>query len=374
MQVPGWEGIPLRRFAELNQVRVGVAGTVVVAVLLLTLLNIGSVTTALTGGSYSAAFSEAGQLRSGMSVRVSGMKVGKVTEVRLDGDHVRVEFTARDVHLGELSRAAIKTENALGRMFLDVVPAGEHDLEDEIPLSRTQAPYSLNDAVSDLVTTTGEIDTVQLARSFDTLADTFSSTPPELKAALTGVTRLSETLASRDQGLRDLLKKSNSVTGVLRERNSEIIQLLSDGNALLSMVEARRESIRALITNVTTASDALNEFAGDNKETLQPALSEMRKTLKILNGQLDNLRQVVALLGGYGRQLGESLGGGPWFYGYLQGLVPTNLVPVLPGLFGVGEEPNYGQPPPENRPPGGDEQKPTGDPYEPEPGQEEPPR
>lgn len=374
MQVPGWKGIPLRRFAELNPVRVGIVGVAVIALLLGALLNGGTLMTMMGGGSYSAAFKEAGLLKSGMDVRVSGKKVGTVTGIDLEGTHVRVDFTVDDAQLGKDTSAAIKAENALGRMFLDLKPAGGGELDDQIPVERTRAPYLLSEAVSDLTRTTEQIDTEQLTKSFNTLSDTFSGTPEDLGPALSGVQRLSKSIASRDQALRDLFKKADSLTGVLRDRNKQIVQLMTDGNALFTMIENRRKSIHNLLVNVRAATDELNGLAKENRETLKPALNELRGTVKILNGQLDNLRKVVGLLGGYGRQLGESLGGGPWFYGYFSNLPPTNLAPILPKLFGVGEPPNYGQPPPAPRPPGGDEGKPTGDPYEPDPGQEEPPK
>lgn len=364
----------MRRFSELNPVRVGVVGVVAVALVLAALLNGGMLLNALSSGSYSAAFREAGLLKSGMEVRVSGKKVGTVTGIDLEDAHVRVDFTVDDVHLGEDTRAAIKAENALGRMFLELTPSGRGDLEDQIPLERTRAPYLLSEAVSDLTRTTEKIDTEQLTKSFNTLSDTFSGTPENLGPALSGVQRLSQSIASRDQALRDLLRKANSLTGVLRDRNEQIVQLMADGNALFTMIEDRQQAINDLLVNVRSATDALTGLAKENEKTLKPALDELRGTLKILNGQLDNLRKVVGLLGGYGRQLGESLGGGPWFYGYFSNLPPTNLAPLLPKLFGVGEPPDYGQSPPAPKPPGGDEGKPTGDPWEPEPGQEENPK
>lgn len=355
-----------KRFAEMNQVRVGLVGLLVIVIVLGVLANIGTIGLILNGGKHTAAFREAGQLKSGMAVRVSGLSVGEVTDVSLDGDHVQVSFTAPGVQLGESTRAAIKTENALGRMFLDVQPAGAGELTEEIPLSRTQSQYSVNEALSDVTVTTGQIDTQRLAQSFDTLSHTFQGTPPQLGPAMRGVERLSTSIASRDQGLRELLGKANSVSGVLSERNAQITKLMTDGNSLLGMLQDRRQTLHELMSNVTAATNQLTAIAGENNRTLGPALTDLRGTLKVLNGQMDNLRQVMQLLGGFGRELGESLGGGPWFYGYFGNLPLVDIVPVLPSLFGVGKPPNYPTPPPEQQPPpGADLPRTGGDPYDP---------
>ena len=47
------------------------------------------------------------------------------------------------------------------------------------------------------------------------MADTFKDTPPDLKIALEGVARFSDTLNTRDAQLRNLLADANKVTAVL---------------------------------------------------------------------------------------------------------------------------------------------------------------
>lgn len=328
----------MRAFSEMDQARVGAVGLVAVVVLLAGLLNIGALRTAFAGTGYSAAFTEAGGLRAGDEVRISGLRVGTVTAVELDGAQVAASFDLADttVPLGDTTRAAIRTANALGTRFLELQPRGTGELASggRIPVERTDAPYSLVAALGDLTTTTSAIDTAQLAASFDTLADTFATTPPSLAATLDGVERLSLAIASRDQALRQVLTRAGSVNEVLAQRSANVVTLLADGSALLDELEQRRRTIRELLVTTRTATEQLSGLVADNRETLRPALEELRRTLDVLNRNEDNLRVLVQRLGPFARSLGESLAGGPFFYAYLQNLVPTNLVPVLPELLG----------------------------------------
>lgn len=326
----------MRKFSEFNQVKVGVVGLIVLALLLGVAVNSGRIKALLLGSNYSAEFAEAGGLQTDDEVMISGFKVGTVKSIDLEGDHVLVEFATDGTHFGDATRASIKTESALGTKYLQLEPAGEGELEpgDRIPRERTQSPYDVTEALADLTVTTGKIDTEQLAKSFDTMSDTFADTPPELREALTGVRRISQTLSSRDEALRQVLAHSRGVTQVLSDRNVEITRLLSDGNAFLSELEARRDTIRRLLVGVKEATDQLSGFVTDNNESLRPALTELRKTLAVLNDNKKSLEQAIGLLGRLGRSLGEAVGGGPFFYGYMQNLTATNLVPVLPELFG----------------------------------------
>jgi len=112
-------------------------------------------------------------------VRVSGLGVGKVSDVRLEGTKVLVDFTVRDgVELGDRTEAAIKTETVLGTKFLELTPRGDGNLTGTIPIERTKSPYDLPDALGDLTTTISALDTAQLSSALTTLADTFKDTPP----------------------------------------------------------------------------------------------------------------------------------------------------------------------------------------------------
>ena len=86
---------------------------------------------------------------------------------------------------------------------------------DVIPMSRTSSPYSLTDAVSDLTTNTAGTDTASLNQSLDTLSETLDQVAPQLGPAFDGLTRLSQSLNSRNETLGELLKSAADVTGIL---------------------------------------------------------------------------------------------------------------------------------------------------------------
>jgi len=98
--------------------------------------------------------------------------------VRLIHQQVVVDFALNEVPAGSATRPGpgSKTENALGRKFLELTPAGAGTLPSGsvIPLEHTTSPYSITDALAALTTTSGQIDKAQLATSLDTLAKTFS--------------------------------------------------------------------------------------------------------------------------------------------------------------------------------------------------------
>jgi phospholipid/cholesterol/gamma-HCH transport system substrate-binding protein len=325
-------------FRERNPVPIGLAaiGTIVVA--LIVALNLESIPLISGATSYNAAFAEAAGLKADEEVRIAGVKVGKVTGLKLEGDHVRVDFRVDDgVRLGELTRAEIKIKTVLGAHYLSLDPRGpgRQDPGKQIPVSRTATPFEVVPAVSELSQRVGDIDTAQLAQSFDVLSDTFKNSPEEIKGSLRGLSRLSQSISSRDDQLHELVKASKDVTGVLADRNEEFVKLLADGDRILQAVEARRAVIHQLLVNTVRLSQQVNGLIADNQKEIGPMLANLQRVNAILLKNQANLDRTIQLLAPYASQFTDATGSGRWFDSYIQNLIPIPAsVQNAPG--GVG--------------------------------------
>lgn len=318
-----------RAFAERNRVALAALGLIVMGVLFYGAMNMSSLPIVGAGKEYQAIFREAGGLKPGNEVRVAGVRVGEVTDVRLDGDRVVVSFQAKGVDLHDDTTAAIKVKTMLGQKFVSVDPHGTGSLDGPIPLDRTTTPYDVNAAVSDLASTFGEIDTVQLEKSFNTLADAFKDTPESVQKMIGGLTDLSRTISSRDNELDGLLKASDGVTHSLASRNDELAKLINDGSDLLGELQQRRDAVHALFVGTADLGEQLRGLVKDNDKTLAPALDKLDKVTAILNDNQKNLDQALEKLGPYYKVLGAATGNGRWVDAYLCGLFDENNDPVL---------------------------------------------
>lgn len=329
--------------AERNRLTVGIVGVLVLVVLVVAVFSYDKIPFIKGTSDYSAYFAEAGGIKTGSDVRVSGLGVGRVSEIRLQGTKVLVDFTVRDgVELGDRTEAAIKTETVLGTKYLELTPRGDGSLDGPIPLERTKSPYDLTDALGDLTTTISGLDTTQLSAALATLADTFKDTPPELRLALQSVARFSDTLDTRDAKLRDLLANANKVTAVLAKRSDEIAQLVANANALLAELLAQRDSVDALMGNLTAVSQQISGLVNDNRTQLKPAVDKLNGVLGILDNRKKELQRTLYLLRRYAMSFGEVLGSGPFFKASLVNLAPGQFSqPFIDAAFSdLGLDPN----------------------------------
>lgn len=318
-------------FQKRDPLKIGIAGLLVLVLGFVLAMNFERLPL-ISGTTYQANFSEAAGLKADNEVRVAGVKVGTVSSVELEGDHVAVKFRVTDSWVGNNTSAAIKIKTLLGQKYLALDPRGdaEQSSSDPIPISRTMAPYDVIEAFSGLQRTVGSIDSDQLAQSFRVMSDTFANTPGDVRGALNGLSALSQTIASRDQQLKQLLENTSNVSKTVADRNAEFEKLLKDGNLLLEEIRDRREQISSLLDGTRALSAQLSGLVDDNQAQLGPTLEQLDKVSAMLQRNQDNLNRSIEAFGPFTRLFSNVLGTGRWFDTYICGLLPPAVGPINP--------------------------------------------
>lgn len=346
----------MKPMTERNPIVVGAVGCSLVAATLVGALNYDKLPFIEGSRSYSAYFAEAAGLRPDSPVEVSGYRVGQVSQIRLDGNRVLVNFRLdKGIQVGDRSEASIKTKTLLGAKFIEIMPRGEGQQTEPIPIERTTSPYQLADALGDLSLTVHDLNTEELSQSLATLAETFSNTPPDLKRAVQGVSRFADTLSRRDEQLRSLLSHVNEVSGVLSDRTEQIVGIVTNANALLAQLRNESHALDQISSNISAISEQLGGFIDDNRQTFKPALDKLNGVLTILDNRKAKLQDAVVRLNAYSMSLGESVSTGPFFKGYVVNLPPGQYIqPFVDAAFSdLGLDPNVLLPSQINDPPTG---------------------
>jgi phospholipid/cholesterol/gamma-HCH transport system substrate-binding protein len=322
----------MRSFRSRNPITIGITGLVVIALALLAAIYSDDLPIIGGGTTYEAEFSEAAGLKPGDEVRVAGVKVGKVTDVGLAGDKVMVSFKVKDAWVGDRSRAAIKIKTLLGQKFLSLEPDGTAVLDPSqpIPRNRTLAPYDVLEAFRGLAETVDAVDTPQLAKSFEVLAETFSDTPDNVKGALDGLQALSRTISSRDGQLAKLLDNTQKISQTLADRDAEVAKLLEDGTKLLDEIRKRKDAISKLLAGTKKLATELKGIVDDNSKQLDPVLAQLDQFTAMLQRNQDDLGKGIEKLAPFVRQFTNTLGNGRWFDNYICGLLPPSVGPINP--------------------------------------------
>lgn len=314
-----------KSFAERNPVIIGVVVVAMLVISLVISLDIKHLPFMDSGRQFSAMFTESGGLDSGDEVQVSGLAVGTVSSVRLVGDRVRVSFEITDdaVRLGSRTSARVSTLTLLGKRGLTLDSAGSGTMRNgaTIPDTRTTPPYNLTDALAELSTNTAAIDTASFAKALRTITAVLKKTPAPLGTTVRAVSKISETIASRDADITSLFAAANNVSGILDSRTAQIRKLLGDGTTLLTVINNKRATITTLLTRATALARELKGLVADNKADFGPALRQLSKAIGLLNENKKFLDRALDLAGPFAGSLGESVSSGPFFQSYVQNLL-----------------------------------------------------
>lgn len=333
----------MKPFRDRNPIILGTIAVTTIAVVVVGTFYYKKLPFISSGTTYSAYFAEIGGLTAGAAVQVSGYRSGQVQSIALKPEGVLVSFRVNsDIRMGSRTEVEIETISLLGNKVLEVTPRGDGHLEGPIPIARTRSPYQLPDAIGDLTATISGLNTEQLSTSLATLSETLRDTPPQLKLAVDGVARFSETLNKRDAHLRALLANARTVTGVLADRTDNIVRLIHDTNAMLVQLRSQSAALDQISGDISALAEQIHGFIAENRSTLKPALDKLNGVLAIVNNRKSEVRESIKGLSSYVMALGESVSSGPFFKSYVANLLPGQFIqPFIDAAFSdLGLDPN----------------------------------
>ena len=141
----------MRTLEGSNRIRNGLAGIVIVLLVIGVGQSFASVPMLFATPTYYGEFKDSAGINPGDKVRIAGMDVGLVRSLKIDGDKVEVGFGLGGHQIGTDSHLGIRTETILGKRVLEVEPRGSKILRPDgvLPVGQTTTPYQIYDAVFD---------------------------------------------------------------------------------------------------------------------------------------------------------------------------------------------------------------------------------
>ena len=138
-----WGGLKNQLLDPPNRARLGVMGLVVVVLGVAVGQTFTSVPMLFASPSYYGQFGNTGGLKKGDKVRITGMNVGSVEDVKIDGNHITMKFSIGADTIGTESRLAVRTDTIMGKKVLQIEPRGNQTLPPSgvLPLAQSTTPY-----------------------------------------------------------------------------------------------------------------------------------------------------------------------------------------------------------------------------------------
>lgn len=282
------------------------------------------------GGSvseYTARFSDATGLLAGDDVRISGVVVGSVTDVRIVDQ--RVAEVAFDVdsstRLPASVTAGLKYKNLIGQRYLsleqgagpsgDVLPAGA-----EIPLERTRPALNLTVLFNGFQPLFRGLDPEQINKLSMEIIQVLQGEGGTVQSLLASTSSLTNSIADRDQVIGQVIDNLNATLQTVNENDQGLNELISSLRAVVSGLAQDREPIGDAIQSIGT----LTQVTGSFIEDARPALRDDIANLGDLATELDRGRPAVERFLEYTpfklNRISRVASYGSWFNFYVCGL------------------------------------------------------
>ncbi|WP_370465383.1 MCE family protein [Nocardia sp. CS682] len=278
-----------------------------------------------------AEFAQAAGLRAGASVDVSGIEVGSVRAVRLDGAKVLVDLRVRrDLRLGPDAHAAIKMTTILGKLHVELVPGNGKGLPgNRIALTNTSVPYNLSKVIRDPVYKSSferieRIDPAKLRQSLDLLSRQMGDSPQLTVEALNSIGALAKVINDRRDEVDVLLKSMDQVSQLVSDNRNSVLLLLTRGEAIGNAVAVRQTMLKSLLDNVAELSRLLQEMGLENNDQLGPMIQSLNTMSEGLEKNRENLDSLYEIMPVALRQFNNALGNGPYGDVWAPWIFPDN--------------------------------------------------
>ncbi|WP_415936670.1 MCE family protein [Streptomyces sp. 039-1] len=234
-----------------------------------------------SGRTYRALFSDVTGLVDGDSVRISGVKVGEVTGVRVvDRRTAQVTFTVRDRTLPRSTTAAVKYLNMVGQRYLSLDRgtgglSGTLAANSTIPLDRTTPALDLTllfNGFKPLFEGLSPKDVNELAGSIVQVLQGEGATVDSL---MRHIGSLSTTVAAKDKVIGAVVTNLNTVLKTLNDREDSFDNLVVTLKELVSGFNDDRKPLGRAVTAVGSLTTVTADLLQDGRAPLKQDIRQL---------------------------------------------------------------------------------------------------
>lgn len=196
---------------------------------------------------------DAASLHPGDQVRIAGIAVGKVDDLALETNRVRVRTRVEgSAFVGDQSQIEVRMLTVVGGYYVNIVSLGDTPLGTKpIPVERVKMPYNLMQTLADSTKITDQVNPKPLKASLD-----------QLQHGLTGdnVKSLSAIIDAGNSLMSTIQRQRGQVTSILNFSDEYIRALNNFGDDLRNIVRKTSIAEQTLVLYGKEFGDGLATF------------------------------------------------------------------------------------------------------------------
>lgn len=246
---------------------------------------------------YKASFSRAVQLFPASKVRVLGVDVGQITDVRNVRGGVEVTFSIDDpdVLLPEEVEAAIVPMSLLGERYIQLFPSygGGAALPEgaTIPMERTAVPSEPDELLRSLQDYLGALDPVTVSAFVDNAATVLEGNGQQLNELIDHASSVIGTLSAKRGDLAQIVVQFDKLSRALNTRQEGLASLIHSYNAVATTLTTNRVAVEGTITGLNDAATELASLLLAHRRPLHQDIRTLTRTGRTINRNIDTFTE-----------------------------------------------------------------------------------
>lgn len=271
------------------------------------LLLIAGLWTALSGSGdtrVTAYFDRAVGLYPDSTVRVLGIEVGRITDVRPQGAVVRVDMTVDpEIPIPAGARAVVVAPSLVSDRYVQLTPAYESGEQLRsgavIPRERTATPIELDDLFSSLdglanaLGPNGANKNGALSGALDTIAANLDGNGQNMNDTVNRLADLSRTFEGNKGVLFDTVKHLGEFTTMLARSDRQMNELFDRVVDVTGFLAGESAEVGTALSSLATALSDVRGFVDDNEELLSANVDKLASVTKVLVEQRAAVAEVL---------------------------------------------------------------------------------
>jgi phospholipid/cholesterol/gamma-HCH transport system substrate-binding protein len=214
---------------------------------------------------------DANAVRTGDEVRMAGIKVGTVSDLKLEPNRVLVTAQIDDTaFVGDQSQVDVRMLTIVGGYYVNVASMGNKPLGSEtIPLSRVTMPYSLIQTLVDTTKITQNVNTNPINESLNQIQSGLSGTNVQVVAAT--------------------IDAGNALMATVERQRGQVTNILNLSDEYIRSLNGYRDNLASLVRKLSITTQTLEIYDKGFSDTLH-GLGDVLQALKPLGDFYDGHR------------------------------------------------------------------------------------
>ncbi|MDV6013149.1 MCE family protein [Haloechinothrix sp. LS1_15] len=294
---------------------------IVITVLTTAVLGISIANVNLTSTeTYTARFSDATLLLENDDVRVAGVRVGQVEDLRVvDRRQAEVEFAVdSSLELPAETTATIKYRNIAGQRYISLDPAAGNPGEllpagGNIPLERTRPALNLTELFNGFRPLFQALSPDDVNKLSYQIIQVMQGEAGTVESLLAHTASLTESIADKDEVIGEVIDNLTEVLAAMNEHTPELNETIIRMQQLVSGLAEDREHIGEAVTAIGDLSETTAGFLGEVREPLRKDIEELGALSELLNEHEGTVEEFVQFMPEKLQQISRTGSYGSWF-------------------------------------------------------------